>query len=42
MVVDRAAKKAGSGQELASLLGAEIESAKDRERFLASFAKLLR
>jgi len=40
--VDGAAKKAGSGQELASLLGAEIESAKDRERFLASFAKLLR
>ena len=39
VMVDRAAKKAHSKQELVEMLAAEIESPKDRERFLGAMGK---
>jgi serine/threonine protein kinase len=41
VIVERAAKRARTAQELGALLGGEVPSVKDRERFLDSFGKLL-
>jgi len=39
VMVDRAAKKVRTKQELAELLAAEIQSPKDREKFLKALGK---